>query len=69
MNKKKKIANIIYENLWFAYCGNCRSYKEIEISDTEYGCDDCNRKKNGWGVSMEEAEAIADKIIHMDGGA
>jgi len=54
-----KIAQIIYDNLSYMYCDNCRYNSEIE---EEYGCEDCHRKYNGWGISMATAKGIAEEI-------
>ena len=58
-----KIADIIYEELDYMYCDNCR-YRIDSID--EYGfdhCDDCHRKYNGWGVSKETAERIEKQCL------
>lgn len=56
-----KIADIIYKELNYMYCDNCRYNSEIVDKD-EYGCnpncEDCHRKYNGWGISRKEAERI-----------
>ena len=54
-----KIAQIIYNNLPYMYCDNCRYNSEIE---DEYGCEGCHRKYNGWGISMATAKGIAKEI-------
>ena len=54
-----KIADIIYENLYYMYCDNCRYNDEILEDENSYDpCEDCHRKYNGWGISREEAERI-----------
>ena len=58
-----KIAEIIYEELDYMYCDNCRY--QIDSVD-EYGtdhCEDCHRKYNGWAISKETAEAIERKYL------
>jgi len=58
-----KIADIIYEELGYMYCDNCR-YQEN--SEDEYGidhCEYCHRKYNGWAVSKETAEAIEKRFF------
>jgi len=57
-----KIAQIIYDNLPYMYCDNYRYNSEIE---DEYGCEDCHRKYNGWGISMATAKGIAKEISNM----
>lgn len=59
---KEKIANIIYNALSYMYCDNCRCAFEISKDDPDWSCDGCNRKNNGWGISMAEAERIAEMI-------
>lgn len=59
---KDKIAKIIYEELCYMYCDNCRYNSEIGEDDPNFGCDDCHRKYNGWGISMAKAERIAEMI-------
>lgn len=66
---KKEIAKLIYEELCYMYCNNCRYNSEIGEDDPNFGCDDCHRKYNGWGISMAEAERIAEKIGGEDGEA
>lgn len=58
-----KIAQIIYDRLPYMYCDNCRYNSEIE---DEYGCEDCHRKYNGWGISMATAKSIAKEINNME---
>lgn len=58
-----KIAQIIYDNLPYMYCDNCRYNSEIE---DEYRCEDCHRKYNGWGISMATAKGIAKEISNME---
>ena len=61
---KDKIANIIYNELSYMYCDNCRYATELSNDpDTDFSpCDDCHRKYNSWGISMTEAERIAEMI-------
>lgn len=59
---KEKIANIIYNELSYMYCNNCRYRSEIGRDEEEWHCDDCHRKYNAWGISMAEAERIAEMI-------
>lgn len=58
---KDAIANIIYNELDYMYCNNCRYSEEIE-SD----CDFCYRKYNNWGISKKESERIAQMLIRGD---
>lgn len=62
------IANIIYGTLDHMYCDNCRFSSEIKESDSdEWNCDECHRKYNGWGVSMQESNRIAKEILKQLG--
>ena len=67
--KKNEISTIIYENLDYMYCNNCRFDSEIKKEDCEegmYHCEDCHRKYNGWGISMKEANKLAKQIMELD---
>ena len=66
-NKKEDIAKIIYDNLGYMYCDNCRCNSEIKKDSWEYGCDDCHRKSNGWGISMQTSKCIAKEILESIG--
>ena len=67
--KKKCIAAMIYDSLDHMYCDNCRFGSEIKESDCEegmYGCEDCHRKYNGWGISKKEANRLAKQIMEIE---
>lgn len=66
-DKEDDIAKIIYNNLNYMYCDNCRCNSEIEKDSYEYGCDDCHRKYNGWGISMQTSKRIAKEILESIG--
>lgn len=66
-DKEDDIAKIIYDNLNYMYCDNCRCNGEIEKDSYEYGCDDCHRKYNGWGISMQTSKRIAKEILENIG--
>ena len=60
---------MIYESLNYMYCDNCRFNSEIKEVDCEegmYGCEDCHRKYNGWGISKKEANRLAKQIMELD---
>lgn len=64
---REEIAKILYDELDYMYCENCRFDWEISETDCEeknisWGCEDCHRKNNGWGLSKAEAERIANQI-------
>jgi ribosomal protein L37AE/L43A len=62
------IASIIYSTLDHMYCDNCRFNSEIKESDSdEWNCDECHRKYNGWGISMQESNKIAKEILKQLG--
>ena len=67
-SKQDDIASIIYSTLDHMYCDNCRFNSEIKESDNgEWNCDECHRKYNGWGVSMQESNKIAKEILKQLG--
>ena len=48
----------------YMYCDNCRFNSEINKEDSdEWSCDDCHRKYNGWGISMQTSRRIAKDIL------
>ena len=67
--RRNAIATMIYENLDYMYCDNCRFDSEIKEADCEegmYGCEDCHRKYNGWGISKKEANRLAKQIMELE---
>lgn len=67
---KQAIANIIYENLGYMYCDNCRFCSEISEEESiqkfgYWGCNNCYRKYNGWGISKAKAEYLAEAIMKV----
>lgn len=67
-SKQDDITNIIYGTLDHMYCDNCRFNSEIKESDNgEWNCDECHRKYNGWGISMQESNKIAKEILKQLG--
>lgn len=68
--KKQAIADIIYNNLSYMYCNNCRFGFEIseEESKEKFGhwvCEDCHRKYNGWGISKLVSNDLAKEIMKI----
>lgn len=60
----KKIADLLYKEIDYMYCNNCRFDSEIREKDSdEWNCDECHRKYNGWGISRAESNRIARKIM------
>lgn len=66
-DKEDDVAKIIYDNLNYMYCDNRRCNSEIKKDSDEYGCDDCHRKYNGWGISMQTSKRIAKEILESVG--
>lgn len=67
-SRQDDIAKIIYSIIDHMYCDNCRFSSEIKESDSdEWNCDECHRKYNGWGVSMQESNKIAKEILKQLG--
>lgn len=61
----QNVSNIIYSNLGYMYCNNCR-YDSEESRETWdenilgcYPCEDCHRKYNGWAISRAECNKLA----------
>jgi hypothetical protein len=57
----KQISKIIYEELSYIYCDNCRhvyAYKNEEIDP----CEECHRKYMQWEISESFCNAIAERI-------
>lgn len=69
--QEQKIAELLYKELDYTYCHNCRFGTEIKEEDcTEescmvWGCEDCHRKYMGWELSKAEAKTIAMKISKL----
>lgn len=59
MTCQKEISDLIYNELDYMYCDNCRHWAETG-DDTP--CQDCHRKYNGWSVSRAVSDRIAEKI-------
>lgn len=73
MLTKQKISDLIYNDLDYMYCDNCRynterysraieNYEDAKPSDYS-PCDDCHRKMNGWAISRANADYLAKKIM------
>jgi len=64
---QEKISDLLYNNLNYMYCDNCRFDSEISEEESEkkygyWGCENCHRKYNRWGISRGECDRLA-KII------
>ncbi len=75
MTKKEKLNTIetmLYTSINYMYCDNCRFGGEIREEDCtdksgiKYGCEDCHRKYNGWGISKKEANRLAKLIMELN---
>lgn len=63
MDNKKRISDLIYNNLDYMYCDNCRYSTEM---DDDSPCENCHRKYNGWAVSRAEADRISELILKKE---
>lgn len=68
--KKKAITDLIYKNLNYIYCDNCRFNYEISRDESNeklgyYPCEDCYRKSMGWEISMSESEDLTKRILKI----
>ena len=68
--KKQAITTLIYNDLDYMYCDNCRFGSEISEEESierfgYWGCEDCHRKYNGWGISQATAEYLAKEIMKL----
>ena len=64
---QQKIADLLYKELNYMYCDNCRFNSEITEKESldkygYWGCEDCHRKYNGWGISQSECNRLARVI-------
>lgn len=48
-------------------CGSTSLHIEIKGNNTGLYCDDCHRKYNGWGISMQTSKRIAKEILENIG--
>lgn len=55
---KEEASKLIYNELNYAYCDNCR-----RADEDEHNCYDCHRKYNNWAVSKEVCDELAEKIL------
>jgi len=66
---KEKISNILFEELDYIYCNNCRfSDDNYDYTQEEFNsspCEDCCRKQMKWEISKEFSEKLADKILDI----
>ena len=62
---KAEISKLIYNELNYVYCGNCRFNKEIDEDDDCNGCKDCHPKTMEWEISKNHSDSIAEKIINL----
>jgi len=64
---KKIISKIIFEELSYIYCTNCRfadeNYDYTQEDFNSDPCEDCYRKMMNWEISEQFSDELADKII------
>ena len=67
---QQQISDLLYEELNYMYCDNCRFSELSEKESLEtfgyWGCEDCHRKYNGWGISQAECNRLARIIGGMN---
>lgn len=61
INVIERISSVIYNELCYMYCDNCRN-AELDVEKREEACEFCYRKYNNWGVAKHTADEIAEKI-------
>lgn len=59
---KEEASKLIYNELDYAYCDNCRNSESEGYNDN---CDECHRKYNNWAVSKEVCDELAEKILEQ----
>lgn len=66
---KDKISELLYNELDYIYCDNCKFYFVSEEESNEkygyYGCKDCRRKCMGWEISKKSSDKLAEKIMNI----
>ena len=65
---KSKISKILFEELDYIYCDNCRfaneEYDYTQEGYTSSPCEDCYRKMMKWEISEQFAFKITNKILN-----
>lgn len=56
------IAEMLYDELYYAYCNNCENGSNKE---NEPICYECYRKYQYWRISKDTCEHLTDKIIEI----
>lgn len=59
---KDIISEVLYNNINYMYCDNCRYNSEIT---DDSACDYCHRKYNGWAISKSLSDRLADHIYSI----
>lgn len=66
---KDKISELLYNELDYIYCDNCKFYFISEESSNEkyghYGCENCYRKCMGWEINKNFSDKLAEKILKI----
>ena len=58
---KEVISDLLYEELDYIYCHNCR------YRDEEGWCDNCYRKYMDWAIARHTCDELAAEIINLRG--
>lgn len=59
--KRAKIAEMLYDELCYAYCDNCDNANDPDK------CGVCYRKYQNWAISKDTCEHLTDKIVEILG--
>lgn len=66
---KDKISELLYNELDYIYCDNCKFFSISEEESNEkygyWGCEDCYRKYMGWKISKKFSDKLAEKIMNI----
>lgn len=66
---KDKISELLYNELDYIYCDNCKFCSVSEEESNEkygyWGCEDCHRKYMGWEISKKFSDKLAEKILKI----
>ena len=64
---EKEISSLIFDNLDYIYCDNCKfnglGEEEAKEKYDYWGCDNCHRKMMGWELSKSESDRMAKSIL------
>jgi hypothetical protein len=60
---EKEIANLLYDELSYVYCDNCRGSDLENVDDIEEQCEYCHRKSQNWGIRRSTADRLVSIIV------